>query len=203
MKIIDPDNRRMIDLPGVGPCLRPVDIDQSVTGFHRLKSLRIYRFEPGPPIHGDSEVDEVVILPLTGAFAMVITGAHPLSASVSASGPTRALYMTPDHAYLLTAQSPVMVAYARAKAQGRVPCQTLSTSDGVGVAEHLRCQLVDLTSGQTLIPGWGGETLVQVVKGSLDVSGQTVAVGQTLALLDAEAVTLRAKFDARLLIIGV
>ena len=201
MQIIDPDHRRMIDLPGVGPCPRPVDIDQNVTGFHVLKSLRIYHFEPGPPIHGDSEVDEVFILPLTGAFDMVITGAHPLSARISATGPARALYMTPEHSYLLTPQSPVTVAYARAGAQGRVPCQTLSTTDGAGTAEHLRYQLLDLITGQTLIPGWGGETLVHVADGTLDLSGQTIAKGQTLAL--AGAVTLRAKSDARLLIICV
>ena len=69
MKIIDADDTRMIDLPGVGPCPRPVDIDQGVTGFHRLKSLRIYRFEPGPAIHGDSETDEVFILPLPASVA--------------------------------------------------------------------------------------------------------------------------------------
>ena len=201
MKIIDADDTRMIDLPGVGPCPRPVDIDQGVTGFHRLKSLRIYRFEPGPAIHGDSETDEVFILPLSGAFDMQITGAHPLSARVSATGPTRALYMTPDHSYLLTPQGPVTVAYARAAAQGRVPCQTLPTPDGAGMAEHLRFQLVDLTTGQKLSPGWGGECLVHVADGALDLSGQTIAKGQTLAL--TEAVTLRANCDARLMIIGV
>ncbi len=201
MRIIDPDDRRMVDLPGVGPCPRPVDIDQSATGFRRLKSLRIYRFVPGPPICGDSEVDEVFILPLTGDFDMAITGNHPLSTSVSASGPNRALYMAPDHSYLLTPLNAVSVAYARAGAKGRVPCQTLSASEGADLAEHLRYHLLDLTTGQTLIPGWGGETLVHVVEGTLDLSGVTIAEGQTLAF--ANAVTLRAKSDANLLIIGV
>ena len=201
MKIIDADPVRMIDLPGVGPCPRPVDIDQRVTGFQRVKSLRIYRFQPGLAIHGDSEVDEVFILPLSGSFDMQISGAHPLSARVSATGPTRALYMTPGHSYVLTPQGPVTVAYARAGAQGRVPCQTLSTIDGAGVAEHLRCRLVDLITGQTLSLGGGGECLVHVADGALDLSDQTIAMGQTLAL--SEAVMLRAKCDARLLIIGV
>ena len=201
MKIIPSDHSRMIDLPGVGPCPRPVDIDQSVTGFQRLKSLRIYRFQAGPPVHGDSEVDEVFILPLSGAFDMAISGTHPLAATVCAEGPTRALYMTPRHSYLLSPQGPVTVAYARAKARGLMPSRALTALDGAGVAEHLRYQLVTLAADQTLMPGWGGETLVHVAEGTLICSGQTIAAGQTVAL--TQAVTLQASGAARVLIIGV
>lgn len=203
MKIIDADDTRMIDLPGVGPCPRPVDIDQGVTGFHRLKSLRIYRFEPGPAIHGDSETDEVFILPLSGAFDMQITGAHPLTARVSALGPARALYMPPGHSYILTPRSPVMVAYARAEAQGRVASRSWAETECVGLAEHLRYQLVTATVGERIYSGWGGETLVHVVDGALYLTEGRIAQGQTLALAEAEALPLRAHSDTRLMIIGV
>ena len=203
MKIIDADPARMIDLPGVGPCPRPVDIDQSGTGFHRLKSLRIYRFVPGPAIHGDSETDEVFILPLSGAFDMQITGAHPLTARVSALGPARALYMPPGHSYLLTPCSPVNLAYARAEAQGRVATESRTETECDGLAEHLRYQLVTASAGKRLVPGWGGETLVHVVEGALDLTEGRIVQGQTLALADAEAVQVCAISDTRLLIFGV
>ena len=191
----------MVDLPGVGPCPRPVDIDQSVTGFHRLKSLRIYRFQAGPPVCGDSEVDEVFILALSGAFDMEISGTHPLATTLSAEGPTRALYMTPRHFYQLSPQGQVMVAYARAEARGLMPSQALTALDDAGVAEHLRYKLVTLSTDQSLVSGWGGETLVHVAEGKLTYGDQTIAQGQTVALSQME--TLRAKGTARLLIIGV
>ena len=203
MKIIDADDTRMIDLPRVGSCPRPVDIDQGVTGFHRLKSLRIYRFKPGPAIYGDSETDEVFILPLSGAFDMQINGAHPLTARVSALGPTRALYMPPSHSYSLTPRSSVVVAYARAEAQGRIATRSLAETECVALAEHLRYRLVTATAGQPIDPGWGGETLVHVVDGALDLTHGRIAMGQTLALVEAEAVQLRCQSDTRLLIIGV
>ncbi len=201
MQIIDADPARMIDLPGVGPCPRPVDIDQGKTGFQGLKSLRIYRFVPGPAIHGDSEVDEVFILPLSGAFDLQIAGAHPFSGRVSAEGPLRAIYMPPDHSYVLTPLGPVTVAYARAAAQGCMATRGLTETDGEGLAEHLRYRLVSAAAGEWIDPGPGGETLVFVIQGSLEGAGGRVAEGQTVAL--AEAVPLRALVDSRLLIIGV
>ena len=203
MNLIDADDTRMIDLPGVGPCPRPVDIDQRVTGFKRLKSLRIYRFVPGPAIHGDSETDEVFILPLSGAFDMQITGAHPLTARVSAFGPTRALYMPPGHSYLLTPRSTVTVAYARAEAKGRVATQPVAETDCGGLAEHLRYRLVQAKAGQHLVPGWGGETFGHVVEGALNWAEGRIDQGQTLALVKAEAAPLQAHTDTSLLIIGV
>jgi hypothetical protein len=197
MQVIDADEHRLIDLPGVGPCPRPVGIDQAVTGFRRLKSLRIYRFQPGPPIHGDSEVDEVLILPLAGSFQMQITGAHPLQALVSAQGPLRGLYMTPDHSYLLTPQSPVLVAYARAQAAGRVPVQAFATDESGEVAEHLRFHRVRLAAGEVL--SQVGEALVHVVSGALD----GVAAGQTMALAQGERSDLRAVDRADVLVISV
>ena len=84
MRLIEPDENRMIDLPGVGPCPRPVDIDQRLTGFRTLKSLRIYRFQTGPAIHGESEIDEVFILPLVGTLEIEITGRDAFQGRLSA-----------------------------------------------------------------------------------------------------------------------
>ena len=201
MLIINADDSRLIDLPGVGPCPRPVDIDQAVTGFNHLKSLRIYRFQPGPPIHGDSEGDEVFILPLSGAFDIVITGTHGAEARVTGAGPIRAIYMTPHHAYRLMPRSPAMVAYARAEAVGIVPSQTLQGTASHGLAEHLTYRFVQVQPGaRTQV---AGEALVHVVRGACGVGGQGIVQGQTLALSAGEAISLDVPSMAELLIVGV
>ena len=201
MLIIDADDNRMIDLPGVGPCPRPVDIDQNVTGFNCLKSLRIYRFQPGPPVHGDSEVDEVFILPLSGAFDMVITGQYGADATVTSAGPLRAMYMTPQHAYLLMPRSPAIVAYARAGAAGLVPSRALGATTSRGLAEHLHYGFVQPALGATM--DIAGEALMHVIKGTVEAGGQVIVQGQTLAVQGGEVVTLRSIALADLLIIGV
>lgn len=193
--IIQADDTRMIDLPGVGPCPRPVDIDQRQTGFKRLKSLRIYRFVPGPPIHGESEGDEVFIVPLQGVFDMTIIGVHPFHGRISAG---RALYMTPHHAYTLAPVGPVVVAYARAEAQGLVPAQPVGR-ESLGLAEHLRMRFVGLAAGQVLQIG-GGEVLVHVVAGAVDHAGVRLVAGQTLAL-DTDG-SVQASTPAEVLIVS-
>ena len=178
MKVIDADPTRMIDLPGVGPCPRPVDIDQSVTGFNRLKSLRIYRFAAGPVIEGESEVDEVYIVALDGAARMEIAGAHPLSADLA---PGQALYMTPHHAYRLTPLTETLVAYSRAEAEGNVSTHVVAGRAGVG-AEHLRMSLVDLAGGERLTTDFTVERLIHVVAGRLRADDGLITATQTLAL---------------------
>ncbi len=196
MRLIFPDPARMIDLPGVGPCPRPVDIDQRLTGFQRLKSLRIYRFEPGPAIHGESEVDEVFITALEGRFAMAIDGPHALEAEL---GPGGALYMTPDHAYRLTPLTPCVVAYARAEAEGRIPSAVIEGREAEG--EDLRWQLIDLAPGAGMeLGGAGVEALVHVARGAITCGGVAVAAGQTLVL--AEAAQLSTTTGAGLLILS-
>lgn len=202
MQIIPADPTRMIDLPGVGPCPRPVDIHPGVTGFTRLKSLRIYRFDPGPPIHGDSEEDEVFITALQGLAAMQITGPHPLSATLSAADPG-AVYMTPLHSYVLTPETPAVIAYARAEASGRVPCQTVRAPVSHGRAEHLRWHLSDLRDGAPMAVGGAGlETLVHVAAGALRLRAEVLTQGQTLALSNGETAILTAEGAARLLILS-
>lgn len=197
MRVIEADESRMIDLPGVGPCPRPVDIHQGVTGFKRLKSLRIYRFQPGPPIHGDSEVDEVFILPLSGAFNMAIRGPHGVEATLSSAGPLRAMYMTPQHSYLLTPRNATVVAYARAEAVGVVASQGLAGNASRGLAEHLWYRFDRLAVGASIEVS--GEALVHVIRGSTEAARQ----GQTLAIGADEVVTVRAVAMAEVLVIGV
>lgn len=201
MLIIDTDEARMIDLPGVGPCPRPVDIDESVTGFRALKSLRIYRFRPGSAIAGESEVDEVFVIPVTGRIALSITGAHPVTAELSPEGPARALYMTPDHAYRLAPRTKTLVAYARAAADGRVPCQAIAADYSAGLAEKLAFRVVDLTAGATLPLGGATETLCHAVAGTGTFGEQPVGAGQTVALAAGETASLSATSDLQLLIV--
>ena len=199
MRVIDADEARMIDLPGVGPCPRPVDIDQGITGFKRLKSLRIYRFRPGPAVHGDSEVDEVLILPLSGAFDMMIGGPSAAQATLTSAGPLRAMYMTPQHSYLLTPRNPVMVAYARAEAAGAVPSQALAGTASQGLAEHLWYRFERLGADLEVV----GEALVHVIRGAVEGAELVAREGQTLALGAGEVATVRAIALAEVLIIGV
>lgn len=211
MQIIDADDTRMIDLPGVGPCPRPVDIDQRITGFKWLKSLRIYRFQTGPAIHGESEVDEVFIMALAGAFKMQILGAHPFLGQLAAEGPLRALYMTPHHAYTLTPLGPVLVAYARAKAAGLVPVQALTVQaltgqaltgqDSEGLAEQLRFCQINLAPGGSLDAG-GRETLVHLIRGKMHCDAGVLQAGQTLALNEGEAAALMASEASEVLILS-
>lgn len=198
MKIIPQDPTRMIDLPGVGPCPRPVDIHPGVTGFTRLKSLRIYRFQPGPAIHGDSEEDEVFITCLSGRIGIEFTGPHPLTCQ---RGAGEALYMTPLHSYTLTPLEPCLVGYARAEAAGRVACQTMPGPAAWGLAEHLRWQLSDLGAGKVLALG-GGEILAHLAEGEVEIAGTLLRAGETLALARGESGILTARGPARLLVLG-
>lgn len=200
MQIIDADRHRMIDLPGVGPCPRPVDIDTGVTGFKALKSLRIYRFDAGSRIAGESEEDEVWVIPLDGRIAISITGAHPLSADLAPAGPP-ALYMAPHHAYLLTPAATGHVAYARAAATGRVATHVSSASASDG-AEHLAYALVDLAGGHDLPQDTGKERLIHVVKGQIAVGTQIVTASQTLALHAGEAPAVTSEGAAMVLMVS-
>lgn len=190
MKIIEADETRIIDLPGVGPCPRPVDIDQSVTGFARLKSLRIYRFAPGVAIKGESEGDEVWIVPLGGAVRMEISGAQTLDTVLGPAGP-RALYMAPGQGYRLTPQAPVQVAYGRAEAAGQVATHVAGSTQGER-GEALLFALVDLDDARSLAMDPGRERLIHVVAGALDADDMRIGPAQTLALAAGEAVAVHA-----------
>jgi hypothetical protein len=121
MRIIPPDHARRIDLPGVGPCPRPVDIDQAVTGFADLVSLRVYDFAEGSVIEGEAEEDEVLVVLLAGAVSLAVTGAHAgangAAFTLQAEGDW-AIYLPPRHHYRLEPMAPATVAYARARPRG-------------------------------------------------------------------------------------
>lgn len=201
MQIIDADPRRMIDLPGVGPCPRPVDIDQRVTGFSTLKSLRIYAFSKGQVIAGESEEDEVYVVPLGGAIGLTVTGACPMVSEMSDAG-LRGLYMPPDHAYRLTAQEDVQVAYARAAAVGNTATHAIDGRIG-DRAEVLRFALHDLADGAVLPQNSTPERLVHVIIGGLSVFGRALLAGQTLALGDGEAAEVAGRGNTSVLLVHV
>lgn len=201
MQIIEPDETRKIDLPGVGPRPRPVDIDQRQTGFKTLKSLRIYRFHEGPPIHGESEVDEVFILPLVGEFEMAISGRQAFQGRISAAGQDRALYLPPHHTYRLSPADNVTVAYARAEAVGKVPVQAVSGSASAGLAEHLCIRRMTLRAGERMEVS-GAETLVHVIAGGMRCADGSVGAGQTMALAANEARVLEAVGETDLLVVS-
>ncbi|MEO5894983.1 MAG: 5-deoxy-glucuronate isomerase [Vicinamibacterales bacterium] len=184
MKLIKADHDRRIAIHGVqGLVSRPVDIDQSVTGFRDLRSLRIYRFDQGSVIDGDAEQDEVLVVVLAGSIEFAVNGTQPDHFELSAAGvlPTRACvaYLPPRHTYRLRSHTVSEVAYARATPQvSREPRAfapgLTAASPGVTVvidehahAERLRLRLLqlDTRAGQRDVPlfeGWAqaGELIV-------------------------------------------
>lgn len=200
VQIINADPTRMIDLPGVGPCPRPVDIDETVTGFTTLKSLRIYSFAAGQAIEGESESDEVYVVPIGGAISMQIEGAHPLQATLSDTGP-RALYMTRDHAYRLDPKSDVQVAYARAASTGRVATHVVDGTQG-DTAETLAFAVVDLAAGDAVDTDAGRERLVHVIDGVLAAGDVRITASQTVALPVGKEQVMTADKTARVLIVS-
>jgi 5-deoxy-D-glucuronate isomerase len=117
MILIKPDKNRRIEIPGVpAPVERPVDIDQALTGFTSLRTLRIYRFEAASVVEGHAEEDEVFIVLLSGSAELTMSdelasgSASPdpsypvtLSAPGIASGVACAAYLPPGGAYKLVA----------------------------------------------------------------------------------------------------
>lgn len=159
MKVIKANHDRRIPIHGVPePVNRPVDIDQSITGFTDLRSLRIYRFDEGSVIDGDAEQDEVFVVVLAGSIAFTVSGAQPDHFELSAAGavpvPPCVAYLPPHHTYRLRSRGASDVAYARATPNGvRQPRafapRLTPASSGVTVvieehahAERLRLQLL-------------------------------------------------------------
>ena len=115
--VVRPDHDRRIDLPGAGPCPRPVDIDRSLTGFSDLVSLRVYSFAQGFSIAGEAEGDEVFIVLMRGKADIVIgsDGDRTDTFSLRRDDGQRVVYMPPHATYRLTAMTGGCdIAYARA-----------------------------------------------------------------------------------------
>ena len=160
MRIIEPDFDRMIDLPGVGPTPRPVDIDQTVTGFSDLVSLRIYEFAAGTAIDGEAEEDEVLVVLLSGAVSIAVTGAHEAEFQLDADGDW-AIYLPPRHHYRLEPLTPATVAYARARPAAAAEPKSFRPVGGVRAiaepAQRLRLRLLPLQGETDASAGLGAE----------------------------------------------
>lgn len=154
--IVRPDHARRIDLPGAGPCPRPVDIDRARTGFAHLVSLRVYAFARGVAIDGEAEADELFIILMRGeAEIAVSSGGRAVAAfSLRHEGGLRAIYMPPNSSYHLSAVTDCDIAYARAAARGtRFPetrgfTPTGDRLDVVGLAVGMDLALVTVQAGQ-------------------------------------------------------
>ena len=195
MRIVEPDFARMIDLPGVGLCPRPVDIDQSVTGFSDLVSLRVYTFAPDMIINGEAEEDELFIVLLRGTVDVDVAGAATKSFSLQTEGGPAAIYLPPHDRYRLHARSEADVAYARGrpKDDNAKMARAFDSEDGrvavIGYAGSLNIALTTRTFGtdQVLSELCNSpvERLVHIRSadcGVFLVAGQTLHDWQTLAL---------------------
>ena len=198
MKVVKADYERRIELPGVpAPVPRPVDIDQSQTGFNNLRTLRIYRFDSGSVIDGHAEDDEVFIVVLSGSVELTMSlGSEQGSPSIlsgpnDSDGSACAAYLPPHAAYRLVPHNQADVAYARATPVGSQPPKVFprsGTPHSKGVvtsleettyAEKLRFRLVkiDATRGQVIIPPMSesetnGEAFVHV--GNVEAGAATM-----------------------------
>lgn len=207
MQTLASDFSRRIDLEGVGPAPRPVDIDQSKTGFSRLVSLRIYSFVPGPPILGEAEGDEVAIVVLNGRCEIAVTGARAETFVLDASEGARAIYLPPNHHYKLSPLSNVDVAYSRARST--IECAPRSFGGTAladeGAFESLGFTLSTLPAGKrTNLGGASAERLVFVQSAKPVVIGEKaqLASWDCLALKPGEAATATALADALLYVVA-
>jgi hypothetical protein len=155
------DHRRRIELEGVGPAARPVDLDQAQTGFAALRTLRIYHFDPPAVVNGHAEEDEVFIVVLEGEVELQMRSEHWSSSdrrfTLGGAGHSAAVacaaYLPPHAEYSLTPRSGADVAYVRAlPSQARSPAVFSSAPhsgmagsgllvDPSGYAQRLRLQI--------------------------------------------------------------
>lgn len=167
-KVIKADATRRIALHGVAePVPRPVDVDQTLTGFKTLRTLRIYRFSPPAVIDGHAEDDEVYIVVLCGSVDLIMRSTHwnandvvhTLTAA-TLSGPVNcAAYLPPQAEYRLTPRNAADIAYVRAmpslaRAPAVISSAPLCSETGVysllkeeHFAERLRLQLQQIDAG--------------------------------------------------------
>ena len=190
MQVIEPDFDRTVDLPGVGPTPRPVDIDQSVTGFSDLVSLRIYDFADGTVIDGEAEADEVLVVLLAGAVTIAVTGQHEAEFRLDADGDW-AVYLPPHHHYRLRPLAPATVAYARARPSASHAPRAFRPVQGILAidepAERLRLRLLPLegeTDASAGLPT-DAERLVHLT-GPARVGDRELPPSHTLALAPGE-----------------
>lgn len=150
MTLLKADQNHGVALAGIsGLVPRPVDIDQTHTGFTTLRTFRIYRFEPPAVIDGHAEEDEVYLVVLAGSVELLVRRERwrsndrrfRLTAANSVQPVECAAYLPPHAEYQLTPLTSTDIAYARARpCSGRPPAILMSTprvdADGV-------CDLLD------------------------------------------------------------
>jgi hypothetical protein len=194
MKVIEPDFDRVIDLPGLGPTPRPVDVDQAVTGFSDLLSLRIYDFAADAPVEGEAEEDEVLVVLLGGAATLAVTGLHEAEFTLQADGDWAA-YLPPRHGYRLVPMTQATIAYARARPSAAFAPRAFAPLGGIlaveGHAERLRLRLLPLEGKTDASAGLdpGLERLAHLT-GPARVTGglaHELPPAHTLALLPGES----------------
>lgn len=207
MLIFSPDFDRRIMLPGAGACPRPVDIDQRITQFSNLVSLRVYSFAKGVEINGEAEEDELFIVLVRGHVDVDVNSGAAGAFSLRTDGGARAVYLPPHDVYSLRPGSDADVAYARARplaGHARRPAAAFmpvaDTLSVVGYAESMDISLTRLASGASFAPeGIGGalpERLVHVRSndgGLAVVADRRLADWETLGLGPAESVKMRAE----------
>ncbi len=200
MLVIEPDFTRRIELPGVGACPRPVDIDQGVTGFSDLVSLRIYTFAGGMVIDGEAEKDELFIVLMRGTIDVEVAGGSTHNFLLRTQSGPRAVYLPPHDRYRLHARSDADVAYARARPRaGKAKiAHAFDGVDGrlavVGYADSLSIALSTGNGGDnsTLLAlgKAAGERLIHLRAndgGAIGVAEQQLHDWQTLALGRSES----------------
>ena len=169
MKLIKADHDRRIEIPGVPSLVRrPVDINQSQTGFAALRTLRIYQFDADSVINGHAEEDEVFIVVIAGSVELTMSSDNwsesqrnlTLAAAGDSLDAACAAYLPPHAAYRLIPRSEAVIAYARATpVNGRPPKvftpQFRTITPGVTVlfddttyAERLGLRLVQIDAQQ-------------------------------------------------------
>jgi hypothetical protein len=167
MKVVKADYERRIELAGVAaPVPRPVDIDQSQTGFSNLRTLRIYRFDSGSVIEGHAEEDEVLIIVLSGSVELTMSLGSEVGSPVTLSEASHSqmsacvAYLPPHAAYHLIPLSPADIAYARATTVSsrspKILPRPVSTGSGDVTlvadertyAERLRVRLLQIDASQ-------------------------------------------------------
>lgn len=126
MKLIKADHDRRLEIAGVpGLVRRPVEIDQSKTGFANLRTLRIYRFDPESVIDGHAEEDEVFIIVLSGSIELTMSlgseeGSPVILSAVGDSDSSACIaYLPPQAAYRLVPKGQADIAYVRATPVGK------------------------------------------------------------------------------------
>ncbi|MCA9838659.1 MAG: 5-deoxy-glucuronate isomerase [Trueperaceae bacterium] len=159
------NDKNLISLQGVGDVPRPVDINESVTGFEYLKSLRIYRFSAGQVIEGEAEGDEVCIVFLSGSVGMEVIGPENHTWTIiGRSDPfNRApyvVYLPPHYSYRLSPKEEAEVAYARSAARGDFspylmhPENIRSETQGNSQVRYLLPKAEHLICTETVGSGW-------------------------------------------------